>query len=688
MLLSQTRRFWLAALAAALLGTSAHAVGRSDIEMLLRRRDAATARNLTLLVRDRGQNFLAKITAGRPDSDKAVHAWAFAHPETAADLYSLLIQRGRAGAEAFARPESTYKGIEGHAQMVADDKKASAEQANGNAGKPFDGSSKKDGSLPVNTGPVAKPNGQPSAQKKPDNLLERLRKWMDDERDGVPGSSGKRESGKVTFKDVIGLKEAKAQIIQFVDILKNPEKYARLGAEVPRGILMVGPPGNGKTLLGKALANEAGFSCFIAKAGPEFSSKWVGESAAEIRRTFEQARAQEPCIIFIDELDGLAAARTGIDQSVAREYNSTVEQLLVEMDGLTEHSKNGKVPKVFVIGATNRPDLLDPAVMRPGRLDLHVVITSPDIKDREEMIKYYVKKKKVPANADVDFKILAGRTTGMSGAAIKDFVNKAALVAAEENAQDVTLKHFLKALDRLQIGGERRMVLSDAEKIITARHELGHALVATYTKGGDPVGKITIIPRDIGALGVTTSEPPEDRKNWSKTQLLNQIAMAMGGRVAEKIFYNDETTGAASDLENSQNLAWQMVVRFGMSEKLGPVSFVKTAQGNYLSGGASMQPVSEEIQKLIDSEVKRFLLEAEQRAMAILTAKKDVLDKVVPYLIKQETMEGSDLRKLLKELDTNPGEYPVQDPPPQQPGSDKPFATTPTNLGCSAGRLY
>ncbi|MBI5201052.1 MAG: ATP-dependent zinc metalloprotease FtsH [Elusimicrobia bacterium] len=471
-----------------------------------------------------------------------------------------------------------------------------------------------------------------------------------------PPQSGGSSGGRITFDDVVGIDEQKGQLMEIVDMLKHPERYRRAGADIPTGILMAGPPGTGKTYTAQALANEAGVN-FLSMEGPAFINKYVGESAAKVREFFAEARSKAPCIVFIDEIEALAGKRVESTQGADKETNGAVTQLLVEMDGMTDNL-DGTKPLVIVVGATNRIDMLDPAVLRPGRFDRKVIFNLPDVKGREAVLNLYVnkrKKKGVPYAEDLDLKAIAVETTGMSPADLRNVVNMASTLAARENRErnedpskiKIGQAHLKRAIEQVQFGTERKMVMTEKDKKQTAFHELGHAVVGTYVEGGDPITKITIIPRDTGAGGVTMSQPAEDRAYWTKTQFLARIAMAMGGRVAEKTFFGEITTGPSSDLEHASDLARSMIMQYGMSDELGPVTFVQNEQGNYLNRGGKLQAVSEATQQKIDAEVKRILLEQEQVATGIVSAHKKTMESMVPDLLEKETLQGAEFRALL-----------------------------------------
>ncbi|MBI4347365.1 MAG: ATP-dependent zinc metalloprotease FtsH [Elusimicrobia bacterium] len=473
-----------------------------------------------------------------------------------------------------------------------------------------------------------------------------------------PPSQGGND-GRITFDDVVGIDEQKEQLMEIVDMLKNPARYRRAGADIPTGILMAGPPGTGKTFTAQALANEAGVN-FMSLEGPAFINKYVGESANKVREFFAAARQKAPTILFIDEIEALAGKRLDGDQGAERETNAAVTQLLVEMDGMSDNL-DGSKPLVIIVGATNRIDMLDPAVLRPGRFDRKVIFTLPDVKGREAVLNLYVnkrKKKGVPYAPDLDTKEIARQTAGMSPADLRNIVNLASTLAARENRRDnaspdkIVIKqdHLRHAIELVEFGGERKHAMTEKDKKQTAYHELGHAIVGTFVPGGDPITKITIIPRDTGAGGVTMSQPAEERAYWTKAQFLARIAMAMGGRAAEQLVFGEITTGPSSDLQNASGLAREMVMAYGMSDELGPVSFVQNEQGNFMSRGGKLQAVSEATQQKIDSEVKRILLEQEKVATEIVAKYRGVLDQIVPVLQTKETLEGDEFRALVKQF--------------------------------------
>ncbi len=444
---------------------------------------------------------------------------------------------------------------------------------------------------------------------------------------------------KVTFNDVAGVDEAKEELQEVIEFLKHPEKFKRLGARIPKGVLLVGPPGTGKTLLAKAVAGEAGVP-FLSISGSDFVELFVGVGAARVRDLFEQAKQHAPCIVFIDEIDAVGRLRGAGLGGGHDEREQTLNQLLVEMDGFD--TSEG----IVVMAATNRPDILDPALLRPGRFDRQIVVDRPDVKGREEILKIHTRK--VPLADDVDLGTIARGTPGFSGADLANLVNEAALIAARRGHAKVTMDDFEEAKDKVLMGAARKsLVLSKEERTKIAYHEAGHAIVTRMLPGTDPVHKVTIIPRGR-ALGVTQQLPIDDRHIYSKEYLKNQLAILMGGRVAEQLIFNELTTGAGNDLERATELARKMVCEWGMSEKLGPVTFGKAEQEVFIGRELAMKKnYSEEIAVLIDDEIRKFVYDAEETAKNILTANIDKLHLVAQTLLEKETLSGSELDELL-----------------------------------------
>ncbi len=444
---------------------------------------------------------------------------------------------------------------------------------------------------------------------------------------------------KVTFNDVAGVDEAKEELKEVIDFLKFPEKFKKLGARIPKGVLLVGPPGTGKTLLAKAVAGEAGVP-FLSISGSDFVELFVGVGAARVRDLFEQAKQHAPCIVFIDEIDAVGRLRGAGLGGGHDEREQTLNQLLVEMDGFD--TSEG----IVVMAATNRPDILDPALLRPGRFDRQIVVDRPDVKGREEILKIHTRK--VPLAEDVDLATIARGTPGFSGADLANLVNEAALIAARRGHSKVTMDDFEEAKDKVLMGAARKsLVLSDEERRKIAYHEAGHAIVTRMLPGTDPVHKVTIIPRGR-ALGVTQQLPLDDRHIYSKDYLKNQLAILMGGRVAEQLVFNELTTGAGNDLERATELARKMVCEWGMSEKLGPVTFGKAEQEVFIGRELAMKKnYSEETAVMIDEEIKRFVYEAEETARDILTRNIDKLHLVAETLLDKETLSGTELDRLL-----------------------------------------
>jgi cell division protease FtsH len=446
---------------------------------------------------------------------------------------------------------------------------------------------------------------------------------------------------KITFTDVAGIDEAKEELKEVVEFLKSPGKFQRLGGRIPKGVLLVGMPGTGKTLLARAVAGEANVP-FFSISGSDFVEMFVGVGAARVRDLFAQAQNHAPCIIFIDELDALGKARGVNPMGRHDEQEQTLNQLLAEMDGFDPNTG------VIIMAATNRPEILDPALLRPGRFDRHVVVDRPDIVGREEILKLHARN--VTLSPDVDLKVIASRTPGFVGADLANIVNEAALLAARKNKEAVEMADIEEAIDRVVAGLEKKnRLMSKKEKEIVAFHESGHAIVATLVPNADPVRRISIIPRGISALGYTLQLPTEDRYLMTKTELLDRLAVLLGGRVAEEIVFGEISTGAHNDLQRATDIATSMVKEFGMSQKLGYVTFEKEKQPLFLP--SSMFPsreYSEDTAKQIDEEVKKIVDETYLRVKEILTAKKDKLGELARLLLEKEVVEEADLKKILE----------------------------------------
>jgi cell division protease FtsH len=445
---------------------------------------------------------------------------------------------------------------------------------------------------------------------------------------------------KVRFSDVAGVDEAEEELKEIVEFLKNPKKYTNLGGRIPKGVLLVGPPGTGKTLLARAVAGEAHVP-FFSLSGSEFVEMFVGVGAARIRDLFQQAEAKAPCIVFIDELDALGKVRVQSPVGSHEEREQTLNQLLAEMDGFD--SRKG----VIIMGATNRPEVLDPALLRPGRFDRQVLVDKPDIKGREDILRIHVKGVKVAP--EVDIKVIAARTAGFAGADLANLVNEAALLAARNDKMAVGTKDFEAAIDRLIAGLEKKRVMSTKEREIVAYHESGHAIVASVLPGLDPVHKISIVQRGFGALGYTMQLPLEDRYLMTRSDLLSQLAVLLGGRTAEEIALSEISTGAQNDLQRATDIARAMVTEFGMSDALGAVNYDGNKRARFLDLPMPQERglYAEETAQKIDSEIKRIVTEAHQKARSILTDSRDVLEKVTRRLLEIEVMEGDELRELL-----------------------------------------
>ena len=445
---------------------------------------------------------------------------------------------------------------------------------------------------------------------------------------------------KVTFGDVAGVDEAKEELKEIIEFLKEPQKFQRLGGRLPKGVLLVGPPGTGKTLLARAVAGEAKVPFFYI-SGSSFVEMFVGVGAARVRDLFAQAMQKAPCIVFIDELDAVGKAR-GVGPSINDEREQTLNQLLVEMDGFDPRKG------VIIMAATNRPEILDPALLRPGRFDRQILVDRPDIKGREEILKVHTRKVKL--GKDVDLKIIARRTAGFVGADLANVVNEAALLAARKGKHEVGMEEFEEAIDRILAGLEKKnRVINKKEKEIVAYHESGHAIVAEVLPTAEKVHRISIIPRGINALGYTLQLPTEDRYLMTREELFEKICVLLGGRVAEEIIFNEVSTGAQNDLQRATDIARRMVVSYGMSENLGPMTFAREQDSLFLKtdGFVSRQDYSEKTAMEIDEEVKRIIKDAYQKTKDILEQNKDKLHKLSSLLLEKEVLEEEELRKVL-----------------------------------------
>ncbi|MDH4327916.1 MAG: ATP-dependent zinc metalloprotease FtsH [Nitrospira sp.] len=447
------------------------------------------------------------------------------------------------------------------------------------------------------------------------------------------------ERKKIMFSDVAGIDEAKEEVLEIIEFLKEPRKFQKLGGRIPKGVLVVGPPGTGKTLLAKAIAGEAGVP-FFSISGSDFVEMFVGVGASRVRDLFEQGKKHAPCIIFIDEIDAVGRLRGAGLGGGHDEREQTLNQLLVEMDGFDT------TEGVILVAATNRPDVLDPALLRPGRFDRQVVVNRPDVRGRSEILKVHTKK--VPVAANVELEKIARGTPGFSGADLENLVNEAALWAARQNKKEVETVDFEMAKDKVLMGAERKsMMLTDEEKRITAYHEAGHALMAKLLPGTDPVHKVTIIPRGR-ALGLTMQLPTDDRHNYSKEFLYNTLAILMGGRVAEELVFKHITTGAGNDLERATDLARKMVCEWGMSEKLGPLTFGQKEDAVFLGRDFSAKrDVSDQVALEIDLEIKRFVTENYDRAKRVLTEQMTSLKALAEALLEKEVLDAPEIDQIL-----------------------------------------
>ena len=443
---------------------------------------------------------------------------------------------------------------------------------------------------------------------------------------------------KVTFKDVAGVEEAKEELQEIIDFLKEPQKFQKLGGRIPKGVLLVGPPGTGKTLLARAIAGEANVP-FFSISGSDFVEMFVGVGASRVRDLFEQGKKNAPCIIFIDEIDAVGRHRGAGLGGGHDEREQTLNQLLVEMDGF--ESNEG----VILIAATNRPDVLDPALLRPGRFDRRVVVPRPDVRGREGILSVHVRK--IPLSEDVDIPVIARSTPGFSGADLANLVNEAALNAARLNQKSVTQEDFELAKDKVLMGVARKsMLINENEKRVTAYHEAGHAMVAVLTVGADPLHKVTIIPRGM-ALGVTMQLPVDDRHTYPKAYLEGQLAIMMGGRLAEELFLDTMTTGAGNDIEQASELARKMVCQYGMSS-LGPMTFGKQEEQIFLGREiAQHRDYSESTAVSIDDEVRKFIIMGYERAKSILTDNREALIRIAESLLERESLDATEIQLLI-----------------------------------------
>jgi len=444
---------------------------------------------------------------------------------------------------------------------------------------------------------------------------------------------------KISFKDVAGLKEAKEELEEVVEFLKTPKKFLDMGAKIPRGVLLLGPPGCGKTLLARAVAGESHVP-FFSVAGSEFIEMFVGVGSGRVRSLFQEAKKHKRAIIFIDELDAIGKARGAGFGGGHDEREQTLNQILVEMDGFERDSKT------IVIAATNRPDILDQALLRPGRFDRRIVLDLPSIEDREAILKIHSQNK--PFEDIIDIREVAERTPGFSGADLENLMNEAAILAARKNKKKIAQIELLESIEKVLLGPERKSnILNEKEKVISAYHETGHALVGSFVKGGEPVRKVSIISRGMAA-GYTLKSPKEDKKMKTKTEFMGDIATLLGGYVAEEIKYKEVTTGASNDLQRATYIAKRMVKDFGMSKKLGPIVFGERNELQFLTGAAQeTADYSEKVAEAIDQEIEKIIKDAKKLAEKILKSKKDLLEKVTNVLIEKETIERDEIEMLI-----------------------------------------
>jgi len=449
-----------------------------------------------------------------------------------------------------------------------------------------------------------------------------------------------QEGSKVTFKDVAGVDEVVEELKEIVEFLKDPAKFQKLGARLPKGVLLVGPPGTGKTLLAKAVAGEANVP-FFSISGSEFVEMFVGVGAARVRDLFQQAKQKAPCIVFIDEIDAIGRSRgRGVIMGGHDEREQTLNQLLVEMDGF--QSEKG----VIIMAATNRPDVLDPALLRPGRFDRQILVDKPDLKGRVEIFKIHTRN--MPVDKDVDFKVLAAQTPGFAGAEIANVANEAALLASRRGKKKVGMAEFQEAIERVIAGLEKKnKVINEREKQVIAYHEAGHAVVGHFLPHTDPVQKISIVPRGLGALGYTIQTPLEDRYLLTKGELMDRVTGLLGGRAAEEIAFGEISTGAQNDLERATEIARSMVIQYGMSEKLGPLTFCEDQDHRFLGQELLLRRCSENTARLIDEEIQEIVRQAYDRAKNLLIEKRPLLEELARKLLEKETLGRKEIEEVL-----------------------------------------
>jgi cell division protease FtsH len=459
---------------------------------------------------------------------------------------------------------------------------------------------------------------------------------------------------KITFEDVSGIEEAKSEVEEIISFLKDPKKFTKLGGKIPKGVILIGSPGTGKTLLARAIAGEAGVP-FFSISGSDFVEMFVGVGAARVRDLFTQGKKNAPCIIFIDEIDAVGRHRGAGLGGGHDEREQTLNQLLVEMDGF--ESNEG----VILVAATNRPDVLDPALLRPGRFDRHIIVPIPDVRGREGILKIHTKK--TPLAEDVDLTVIARGTPGFCGADLANLVNEAALLAAREESDKLGMRHFEHAKDKVLMGAERKsLIISPEEKNLTAYHEAGHTLVAIMLPGTDPIHKVTIIPRGM-ALGLTQQLPIDEKHTYKKDYLNNQIAILLGGRVAEELIFNDVTTGAGNDIERASDLARKMVCAWGMSEKLGPITYGKKEEQIFLGREiAQHRDFSEATAVEIDAEVRRIIEESHTIVIKLLTDNIDTLKRLAENLLERESLDTDDVNAIVSGKTLEPKPVPEENP--------------------------